>query len=470
MLNSPWPQYLRSIIISGLRGWDHVEVEFKFPVVAIAGENGSGKSTILQAAASAYSNQMDNSLSFYPSNFFPATAWDTISGVTLNYKIRQGDNEKSYTIRRKTSRWRGLQKRPSRYVIFQDISRILPLDATVGYARIAKQNSMEISSNSLNQEIMEKCIYILGRNYNGVKNARSSADETKEISVADWDGRQYSRFHQGAGEGATIELIPLLLKAPKNSIILIDEVEASLHPRSQRRLIHFLLWLARTRYIQVILTTHSSYVLEELPDEARILLNHGTSGVDVIYGITPNYALNRMDDTANPDIYLFTEDAEATILIKEILRQHGLDLSSIGFVEVGPSNVVETLGNLSERSGLPFKALGVLDADKEIKPGCIKLPGGNAPEKQLYQDILRDSIPQLSSRLGKSDNEVRDALARAITIPGHHHWLIDTERALNFSKTYLWETMCQIWVRECLSDDDILELIGKINSQMQLRN
>lgn len=49
-----WPQFLEAVYLDGIRGWKSQWVEFRFPVVAIAGENGSGKSTILKAVAAAY--------------------------------------------------------------------------------------------------------------------------------------------------------------------------------------------------------------------------------------------------------------------------------------------------------------------------------------------------------------------------------------------------------------------------------
>lgn len=45
-----WPQFIEMVQIDGLRGWTGQTINFQFPVVAIVGENGSGKSTILKTA------------------------------------------------------------------------------------------------------------------------------------------------------------------------------------------------------------------------------------------------------------------------------------------------------------------------------------------------------------------------------------------------------------------------------------
>ena len=55
--NTGWPQRLEWLEIGGLRGWTGQRIELKFPIMAIVGENGAGKSTIIQAAASVYKSR-----------------------------------------------------------------------------------------------------------------------------------------------------------------------------------------------------------------------------------------------------------------------------------------------------------------------------------------------------------------------------------------------------------------------------
>ncbi|MDS1030521.1 AAA family ATPase [Bacillota bacterium LX-D] len=52
-----WKKFLKSIKITNLRGWTGQSISFNFPVCAIVGENGIGKSTFLRAAACAYENR-----------------------------------------------------------------------------------------------------------------------------------------------------------------------------------------------------------------------------------------------------------------------------------------------------------------------------------------------------------------------------------------------------------------------------
>ena len=90
--------------------------------------------------------------------------------------------------------------------------------------------------------------------------------------------------------------------------ILIDEIETSLHPRVQRRLIRDLADIARLQDIQVVLTTHSPYVLEELPNEARVYIIDGIGGKQIITGVSPEFAMTKMDESIHPEIDVYVED------------------------------------------------------------------------------------------------------------------------------------------------------------------
>jgi predicted ATP-dependent endonuclease of OLD family len=145
--NGGWLQFLTSIKVSGLRGWTGELVEFRFPVVAIAGENGSGKSTILKAAAAAYINSAVAQKTLNPDDFFPKTQWEAVEGVRLEYTYREGDRSPSHAVRKPTKRWIGLPERPSRRLYFLDITRTQPIDSLVDTER-SPRNSRSVTPRS----------------------------------------------------------------------------------------------------------------------------------------------------------------------------------------------------------------------------------------------------------------------------------------------------------------------------------
>ena len=81
-----FPKHLEWIELTGLRGWSGQRTDFNFPIVAICGENGAGKSTIIQAAVSIY--ESTNADKYFASLFFPDTARDSLTDVIIQAYAR----------------------------------------------------------------------------------------------------------------------------------------------------------------------------------------------------------------------------------------------------------------------------------------------------------------------------------------------------------------------------------------------
>ena len=220
---------LELLQITGLRGWKGERVQFDFPIVAMIGANGSGKSTVLQAAASVYAGAED-AKTWFPTDFFPETAWDKIAQAEIAYAVREGGTITTGTLRKFESKWRGYNERKERHVEYVDLRRIQPLSARVGYARIAKSAAKETSSDPFDQETIDRLSFLMQRSYEAVRFATSDIDGTRSVPVARHQGAQSSGFHHGAGEIVSAEFLKTPLK--KYSLVLIDEIETSLHPYS----------------------------------------------------------------------------------------------------------------------------------------------------------------------------------------------------------------------------------------------
>ena len=452
-----WPQFLQMVQIEGLRGWTGQSAEFNFPVVAIVGENGSGKSTLMKVAACAYDNKdKGKGKRFFPSTFFVETHWDTIRDVRIEYRVKRGTNIESFSITKPTARWRVPENGPKRDVFLLDIARTLPLDASVGYAKIARSAAAEVESSEINDTFRDRLSHVLGRNYTKARFATSDVDENRQVGLLEREWGELSQFHQGAGEDATLDLFRVLQGLPENSLLLIDEVEASLHPRAQRRLVRFLLWLSRQRRIQVILSTHSPFVLQELPQEARMLLLPGPQGLSIVYGVSSDFAMSRLDDEVHPEAHLFVEDREAETLLREMLASSEETAKLLQRVEinpVGPVNVVVMLGTLAKTGKLPYKSLAVLDGD-HTDPNCHRLPGTVAPERMVYADLKAKGWPNLTQRFGIGAGTLLTVLEDAMLEPDHHRWNAKVGDQIVKSSVSVWEVLANEWCKSCLDSHD----------------
>lgn len=463
-----WPQYLERVEISGLRGWSGQSVQFRYPVTALVGENGTGKSTVLKVAASAYVSP-GQGIGYFPSNFFPSTHWDNISDVTLGYRIRRGDDVKSFSIKKPTQRWSFPDTRYERSVFWFDVARTLPLDASAGYARIAKLAAGETASEELTDDSRIQLSTILGRDYSSARFASPDVNANRKVGLLGREFGEVSQFHQGAGEDTTLDLILALQDIPQYSLIIIDEVEASLHPRAQRRLIQFLLNFSRMRRAQVIVSTHSPYVLEELPTEARVLVLPSPTGTNVVYGASPEFALSRIDDAVHPEAFVYVEDPEASRWLREIIASHpdgGELLPRIKICPVGPANVVTLLGDLAYKGKLPHKSLSVLDGDYSLTPGCVVLPGDSAPERVVFSGLKDAGWANLSERFGIGAGSLLQYLDDAMLTPKHHTWTTYVGDRIVKSASSVWETMCTEWCRECLDDGTRDDLVAHLKTMV----
>lgn len=450
-----WPQFLERLEIQGLRGWNGQAVQFRFPVTAICGENGTGKSTALKVAASAYDPNQGKG--YFPSDFFLNTHWDKISGVTLHYRIRRGEDVNTFSLKKPTKRWSFPTKRYARDVFWFDVARTLPLDATAGYAKVARLAAGEISSDVLTDDARQSLSSILGRDYASARFAAPDVNKENVVGLLGRDFGEISQFHQGAGEDTTLDLISALQDVPNNSLVVIDEVEASLHPRAQRRLVRYLLSQSRLKRIQVILSTHSPYVLEELPNEARVLLLPSGDGPNVIYGASPEFSLSRIDDAVHPEAYVYVEDEAAGVLLREILASHpagGEMLPRVRISHVGPANVVALMGKLADEGRLPHRSLAVLDGDMEPSVGCIQLPGDGAPERIVFEGLKASGWPNLAERFGIGAGTLLQVLDDTILTPDHHTWTTLVGDRVIRSAGSVWETLCTEWCRSCLTQQD----------------
>lgn len=397
------------------------------------------------------------------------THWEKIQGVTLTYSVRTGETTRTVNITKATERWRFPQVRSDRYIWFFDIARLLPIDATIGYAKIAKLTAQEASSEEIQEEYRGWYSYALGHTYSKARFAKSDINTDYEVGLLEREFGEMSQFHQGTGESTVLDLFQVFQSIPDYSLLIIDEIESSLHPKAQRRLIRFLLWLSRQKKLQIILSTHSPYILKELPPEARVLLMGGTSGINVLYGITPEFALSRLDEKDHTELHIFTEDRESTIWLREIIST--LDdcsalLSRISIRGVGPANAVQILGQLSHEHKLPYPSIAVVDGDKDETNGCIKLPGSESPEEVIFKDLKELNWPNLPERFGFGAGSLYGFLDDAMLDPDPHNWPTIVGDKVRKSAISVWEILTKEWCNNCLDPAEKERIIQRIRDAL----
>lgn len=444
-----WPQRLDWLELVGLRGWHGQRFQLRYPIMAVVGENGVGKSTVLQAAASVY--KTTDGTTQFASDYFPDTCWEKIKNAQIRYSVRQGTKQIEQSIRKPGERWRGNPSRPERHVFFYDLSRMQPVPARTGYTRLVKSHHEEISATSFDKYRLQRFSQIMGRAYDIAKMAITNIHKDRPVPVLSQQGTAYSGFHQGAGEATVAELLQADL--PQYSLVLIDEIESSLHPRAQRRLIRDLAERCREREWQIVMTTHSPYVLSELPSQARAYIMQLGTTREVVYGVSPAFAMTRMDDVPQPECDLYVEDPRAETLLTEVLVAHATHLiQRCQIIPYGAASVGRALGQMVSGSKFPRPSRVYLDGDQAAAPGCITL-GDDAPERIVFEALKASNWTGIAERVGRQFAVVADVCSRAMARSDHHEWVDDAATTLVLRGDYLWQAMCAEWAKNLPSQE-----------------
>jgi predicted ATPase len=450
---SGWPKRLEWLEISGMRGWVGQRFSLDFPIMAVVGENGAGKSTILQAAASVY--KLPSAVgrkSRFASDFFPDTVWERITNAHIRYEVQQGTDTRTDTIRKPGERWRGNPERPERHVQYIDLSRIQPVSARTGYSKLSKPTLREVSSEAFDPDRLSRLGQIMGREYELARLSTTDADSRRAVLVLNHLGIPFSGFHGGAGESTMAELLGIPF--PQYGLILIDEIETSLHPRTQRRFIKDLARLCREREMQIVLTTHSPYILDELPQEARAFIMAGGDGQrQIVYGVSPEFTMSRMDDVQQYECDLYVEDERAKWMLTEILVAHSPQQELVQrcrLIPYGASSVGKALGQMASKSRFPRPSCVFLDGDEGAAPGCIALPGDDAPERVVMSSLKAQGWLGVPSRTGRDHATFVDECERAMLLSDHHDWVTQAASHLVLGGNTLWQALCAEWAKNCL--------------------
>jgi putative AbiEii toxin of type IV toxin-antitoxin system len=256
----------------------------------------------------------------------------------------------------------------------------------------------------------------------------------------------YSSYNAASGEESLINILVDIFETPHDSLILIDELEAGIHPNMQRRLADVIQYVSWHHKKQFIITTHSPSLMSAFPQKSRKFIDLNPAGeYETISAISVNAAFSKMDSIAYPLIQLYCEDTEAEFIIKNILvsinrtKKHFSRLVNI--IISGP---IDQVKNDYERHKIHYPQMRlkmgyccVFDGDYKNDPKYSSyhnhpsdhsffLYPYTAPEKFLVKSYLNaHPNAQLSTSLNYSDHH---ALFQEMVNLG---LAVDTSQALN---------------------------------------
>ncbi|WP_280552851.1 AAA family ATPase [Halomonas sp. 25-S5] len=316
-------QKLVSLNVRKLKNLVELDVDFSgSPITAILGPNGNGKSTVLHALACAY-QPVSNGENHKFSNFFlPSTdaLWnDSYLEITHTYRDGENLHENIKTVYEKMARWTPKYARqPKREIFYFGIDKCVPMIELE-----KKQAKINYSTNEVDEKIfniiLSKASQILNRKYLKYNIHTASG---KDFIGVDVEGLRYTALSMSAGEQKVFHILTKVYNAPKNALILIDELDLLLHDKAMTALIKVIHARSIEKSLQIVFTTHRESVIA-LSDIVNIRHLVSTSSKTLCFNETYPDAINRLTGEQPKPLEIFVEDDFSSAIVSKVAAQLG---------------------------------------------------------------------------------------------------------------------------------------------------
>lgn len=395
---------IRKILVTGFRGINNLNLEIDYPITAISGLNGAGKSTLGQIASCAYKKPTTtkNYKRQYIKDFFPVSIADPApfsdkAKAIYYYETDDPEKPQELTISRQKSEWSGYKRQPERHCYYIGFTVYIPKVERRDMSVYGGRDLKLTIKREIDRDIVIKMAKIIGHKYDDVNfQGVSHRSRKSELGIASRLGNSYSENNMGFGEGRVLYTVDKLETSPEQSLFILEEPETSLHENAQYEFAKYLIDVVNRRHHQIILSTHSSIILNALPSSARKLLIRTEQGVCIKDKISSNHIRSILSAGQQKALHVCVEDVFAKILLTEILRKKSRELvKSIAIHAIGDKDAVREAKNVLCEAGI--NAIAVRDADvgESQVEKLFSFPGTTPPEFEVFtRPIVIEAIKE----------------------------------------------------------------------------
>ena len=462
--------YLYKVGLIKCRAFSNQLITFDFPVTALIGPNGGGKTTILGACALIYDT-------ISPRQFFTRNRQldQEMRNWSITYDLIDRSKNKMDIVKRTASfskeKW--YRDAVHREVRFFGISRTLP---AVERKDLSKFTNKNVVFHMLGTDAALHISKILGKdvsNYSVIQ-----TDHYGNITLLSGqtsDGASYSEFHFGAGESSIIKMVIGIESISDQGLILIEEIENGLHPLATARLVDYLIDVADRKNVQVIFTTHSEYAIAPLPAEAVWAAVDGTA----IQGKLDIHSLRSLTGEISSKLVIYTEDTFAKRWVEAIIRSDSnIAIDAIEVYAMGGDGTAVKANkyhNLDPSNAV--KSVCIIDGDSKqsenSEDGVYRLPG-EAPEMHIFDEII-DKLDEcagiLSVRFMREfrDSEEIKKTIRSISHTNRDHHLLFSQigEAVGFvDESIIISAFLSTWCEKY--KEEVAKILDLIRSDLPL--
>ena len=423
----PTQQRLLRLNVAQLKNLRDLELDFgEQSLTAVMGANCSGKTTVLHALACAHRPLSVDAVDYRFPQFFKPNSdslW-TGSDFTILYKERIGvqvyDNlPQQYT--KQNDRWTPrYHKRPARFTRLIGIKESVPDLEALNLNSMIHYQRNEISDES-SVLIRETAGQILNKNYSNLHRVKYYYDGRKSFAVTT-GGQTYAGISMSSGEQRVFRILEAIYSAPKNALLLIDEIDLFLHQDALSRLIAKLVGHCDDKNKQLVFTTHFPPVAK-LYEQVSVVTLHRVPAKTVVWKGYSHEAMRHITGQQERPISIYVEDDVAEAIISQVASMLGIR-KFVEFGHFGPATNAFTLGAGMLLSGANLKnTLVVLDGDAVARmPERIaqikRVLTGDLPEHDQQREALRQKIRTLTPPQVLSPEQMLNRMLQAIATVG----------------------------------------------------
>ena len=468
-------QTIEKISFTQLKGLHNVEITFTDkPLTAIFGVNGCGKSTILHALACLYRAESGTGENNYFTRFFKrenGVSW-TNSKLQAHFKVDGNDIQKTYG--KAGDRWTPrIGNRLKRDVVYLGISSCVPdiEQVTTSLTNFNMGGEEDVTDKD---RIIHSASYIMNYDYSNY--TKTSCKNKKYKKVSQRELGHYSSLAMGAGEQRLFTILEILYSMPAYSLLLIDELDLTLHTSALMKLVDKMADFAQHKHLQIVFTTHR----EELALRNDINIRHIWKAVNsndtfVLDHTTPD-CLRRLTGRMEKQLEIYVEDDLAEYIARQVVRDKGL-LPHVSFFRFGAiENAFVVAAGCDIQEPDSNNRIFIMDGDKyrtddERIAQMQKCYTGNEAgrderRRRALSHIKQFVLPAeeqpehyLWQKLKQSDNDLSAIAQEIVTVDNDKHaYLYDVQKKSGESREAFLTRLTDILSKLDFWNDYVVEL------------
>ena len=359
-------------------------------------------------------------------------------------------------------------EQPERQLYLRTLANLTSPSEVRGLLQIGRKDLQE---TQITDDMLIFAHRVLPRRYERLSQITA---QSRDLLFAELEGTneaRYSEFHMSSGERAILR-ISKDISGLRDALILIDEVEAGLHPYTQQQAMLEFQRIALRNRLQIILASHSAVALESVPPEARLFLERDEDTAEVRRVPAYRDILQKAFYGQSRDkLSILCEDEVAEGLMRGILDTVNLDS---GFhhddIVIGRDTGLDEFPGHIRALSISKKMndfLFVLDGDGRSKEADLRgiaakygqsvallfLPGDGSPEAWIWR-ILKERSNEYGGLLG-------DAVGLAQRMQRIERLVEGGVRQKDSAKTALRELSIEL----SRTAPEIARIVGKQESQ-----